>query len=167
MWLLVCGIQCHTCERKYFKISISLVSDLSLFTSTMRKSAPKEYISSKQIVLEIEKNKRLILDQKEEITNLQKKIKNTKSNNKSLEVLSNKNVKVLLQRIAAPKLTKSLTILPRRCDKNEGTKIDFLTSKNKVKEKLTQDKVNRYVLESCERWALSLDSESDFNSHLE
>ena len=43
----------------------------------------------------------------------------------------------------------------------------FLATKNKVKEESTQDKFNCVVFEACERWVLSSDSESDFNTHLE
>ena len=45
--------------------------------------------------------------------------------------------------------------------------LSFPTTKNKVKEESTQDKFNRVVFEACERWVLSSDSESDFNTHLE
>ena len=43
----------------------------------------------------------------------------------------------------------------------------FLTKKQKVKEESPQEKFNRNVFEACERWVLSSDSESDFNTHLE
>ena len=48
-----------------------------------------------------------------------------------------------------------------------GLSFSFLTAKNEVKAESKQDKFNRVVFEACERWVLSSDSESDFNTHLE
>ena len=45
MWLLVCGKQCHTSENKFSIISLSVISELSFFTSTMRKGISKQDIS--------------------------------------------------------------------------------------------------------------------------
>ena len=43
----------------------------------------------------------------------------------------------------------------------------LLTAKNKVKEVSTEDKFYRFAFKVCERWMLSSDSKSDFNTHLE
>ena len=45
--------------------------------------------------------------------------------------------------------------------------LSFLKTKNQVKEESARGKFNRFVFETCESWALSSKSESDFNTHLE
>ena len=75
MWLLVCGKQCHTCEHKDLKLFLNLISVSFLFTSTMRKKLYQNNIPPVKNCIRNSENEQLILEQKEEIKNLQKKIK--------------------------------------------------------------------------------------------
>ena len=94
-------------------------------------------------------------------------------------MLVNNTVKVLLKRIELPKksynekLTKTFQFYKGGVMQMEGENIETtwqsfnsLTTKN-VKDDSTQETFNRVVFEGLQRWALSSDSDSDFNTHCE